>query len=270
MASAPSVIPLHLSTGSVSFLSYPEAMKFAKACGFAAVELYLEYPHDPLRADAQALREQSRRTRLPIYSIHAPSYERFLAPFLLDPVGRATEALCATARLAREIGAEVVVIHPFPALFRQGGSRRRFQQVLESVDWGKVRPSIENLPRLFRSFLSPIPHCLVRESDFRSFCQKFSYEMTLDTTHALSCGQDPTEFFHACKAHVRNLHFSDFQDGRQHLPLGEGSWDYASFLRALKHEGYKGVLTLEIYPKRAKAKNFVEASIQRIHEALPS
>lgn len=260
--------PLHLSTGSVSFLSYPEAMKLAKRCGFDAVELYLEYPHDPMRVDAQALREQCRRMGLSVYSIHAPSYERYLVPFLLDPVGRSTEALGATARLAREIGAEVVVVHPFPTLFRQAPTRRRFQQVLSCVDWGRVRPSIENLPRLFRSSLSPMPHCLVDVSDFQDFCRRFGYEMTLDTTHALSCGQDPRAFFLACRAHVRNLHFSDFQDGRQHLPPGEGAWDYVSFLRALKQEGYQGVLTLEIYPQRAEAKNFVEQSIERIREAL--
>lgn len=256
---------INLSTGSLRGKPLPKIFETAKRIGFQGIELYLEYPYDPDRIDAEAIGKIKRKHALPVYSIHAPSYERYLKEYFFHP-SFVQQTMSKTLDLAMQLEAQLVVIHPFPALWQKEKTMERFAELLSTLSADGIRWSVENLPRLSKR-LPLEPHCLTNWQEFISFCGNL-FTMTLDTTHALSCGKDPLTLFKQCEGIVRNIHFSDFRDGIQHLPLGEGKWDFRSFLKLIRESHYEGVVTLEIYPRRATAKNFLEKSMAAIQQVL--
>lgn len=246
-------------------MPFPEVFSRAAELGFQGIELFLETPKDAATLDAGELCLLSKQFQIPIYSVHAPSYERYLKEYVLKGLDFVKQTMRKTGLLAAELGAELVVIHPFPVLFQRERSREEFAELLQTTPLEKAHWSIENMPLFLRRGVRE-PHCLVHWAEFVGFCSD-GVKMTLDTTHALSCGRSPLGFYERCAEIVENIHLSDFRKGAQHLPLGEGEWNFREFLRLLQRREYSGVLTLEIYPRRTRDPRFLKHSIQAIRES---
>src|SRR4051794_16082025 len=99
-------VPVGLSTASVWPLKAGTAFELAAELGYDGVEVMVWA--DPVSQDVSALRRWSRRTGVPVLSIHSPSLltpRRFWPP---DPGG----GLGLPAAAALERGARPVVVPP--------------------------------------------------------------------------------------------------------------------------------------------------------------
>src|SRR3954469_21874390 len=99
-------VPVGLSTASVWPLKAGTAFELAAELGYDGVEVMVWA--DPVSQDVSALRRGSRRTGVPVLSIHSPSLlitQRIWSP---DPVVRLRMSVDA----ALELGARTVVVHP--------------------------------------------------------------------------------------------------------------------------------------------------------------
>ena len=103
----------------------------------------------------------------------------------------------------------------------------------ENVSSGNIGTS-HDLERLFSHFDSP------------------ALQLIWDPGNARAAGDDRSaaEGYAKVRDRVINVHVKDvgFIDGQRHwLPIGAGDVDYAPFLRALKDDGYDGVIALETH-----------------------
>src|SRR5438067_11451853 len=106
--------PIGLSTSMLLDYSLEEALRLVRGWGYPQVEVWGDYPHahpDTLDASGRA----SLRHELEAFdrvSIHAPLGGASLASMNPGIWREATREYADTIRLADEIGAETVVIHP--------------------------------------------------------------------------------------------------------------------------------------------------------------
>ena len=70
---------------------------------------------------------------------------------------------------------------------------------------------------------------------------------TLDIKQAVRAGRDPLEYVYAMGDRLCNVHVCDWHDdGKLCLP-GEGDFDFAALMKALREVGYNGPVILEPY-----------------------
>jgi sugar phosphate isomerase/epimerase len=68
---------------------------------------------------------------------------------------------------------------------------------------------------------------------------------------------------------MRNIHFSDFGHGREHLLPGRGILPLTRFLNHLRETGYNQALTLELSPHEfPKEEEGIRASLAELLEYL--
>ena len=93
--------------------------------------------------------------------------------------------------------------------------------------------------------------------DFSMLMEENNFHITLDTTHLAQAGGDIITFFKKNKERIVNIHLSDYKHHvlntnlrpfrYKHLPLGKGELPIQQFLKTLKKENYKGLVTMEIH-----------------------
>jgi len=129
----------------------------------------------------------------------------------------------------------------------------------------------ENLPSM------PLKTLHQDHQGLRVFLEENACPMTFDTTHVGTHGLDLMDQYFHFKDYIRNIHLSDFKDGREHLLLGQGDLDLKTFIGQLKADGYDHPLTLEFdfeNPSRAKISDNSEAieaiksSLQFVEDAM--
>ena len=69
----------------------------------------------------------------------------------------------------------------------------------------------------------------------------------LDFKQARRSGTDYHDLFSQLGGSIRHLHVSDYAEGRDCLPVGEGNMDFRAFLEELVGYGYQGAMILELY-----------------------
>ena len=82
------------------------------------------------------------------------------------------------------------------------------------------------------------------------FMEERNLYLTFDTAH---CGSMHTDFlgdFHKFydSGRMRNIHFSDYGNGQEHLFPGHGALPLTRFLNHLRETGYDQALVLELAP----------------------
>jgi sugar phosphate isomerase/epimerase len=94
-------------------------------------------------------------------------------------------------------------------------------------------------------------YLLWQTSKMIQFMEDHNLFMTFDTAHMGSSKANFLNDFHQfynC-GRMRNIHFSDFGYGREHLLPGHGVLPLTRFLNHLRETGYNETLTLELSPR---------------------
>ncbi len=126
----------------------------------------------------------------------------------------------------------------------------------ENVSSGNIGTS-HDLERMFNHFDSP------------------ALKLIWDPGNALAAGDDRSaaEGYAKVREHVINVHVKDvgFIDGERHwLPIGAGDVNYVEFFRALKDDGYDGVVALETHyrPESGSRVEGSRESLEGLREAI--
>jgi sugar phosphate isomerase/epimerase len=234
---------LSLSTGSLFTFPLPRVFEMAAESGFDGIELIIN--QDFQRVNPVKL-VRSLQNIAPIHSIHAPFME-------LDGWGGAIESLKHSVTLAAECNIPLVNFHP-PSWM---GSEIVFWRWLYSVhDFqkevgldGKVTVTLENMPWVGKWKINP--NILSNTQRMVDFIKDHNLFMTFDCTHM---GSGKTNFindFFICydSGRIRNIHFSDYGHGREHLLPGHGILPLTRFLNHLRNTLYQSTITLELDPR---------------------
>lgn len=163
------------------------------------------------------------------YTIHAPIIDLNIASLNERVKGLSAQLVKESIDHARELGAELVVVHPgsFPPDSR-GDPEAYWQLNFDSISEicrhaarEGVEVCLENMPAKTRLFLQT-PQDFLRLSD-----EGLDFEVALDVGHANTMGQ-LEEFLALLKGKIRHLHLHDNMGDRDaHLPVGRGTVDWS-------------------------------------------
>lgn len=238
-------VPVGLSTASVWPLKAGTAFELAAELGYDGVEVMVWA--DAVSQDVSALRRWSRRTGVPVLSIHSPSLlitQRIWSP---DPEVRLRMSVDAAA----ELGARTVVVHPpFRWQRRYGDAFGDLVDELEESsgieiaveNMFKVRPpggSKNSRVSAFRPSIDPT------DVGFRHY--------TLDLSHAAAARMDALALAQRMGEGLSHLHLADGTGlpKDEHLVPGRGGQPCAEILEKLVSSGFGGQIVLEINTRHA-------------------
>lgn len=256
---------LSLSTGSLFTLPLQKVFELSAESGFDGVELIIN--QDFQRVNAVKL-VRSLQNIATIHSIHAPFME-------LDGWGGNIDSLRLSVDLAAECNIPLVNFHPpswmgFDIVFwRWLYSVSDYQKEIGRD--GNVTITMENMPWVGKWRINP--HILSNTQRLVDFIREHNLYMTFDCTHM---GSGKTNFindFFLCydSGRIRNIHFSDYGHGREHLLPGHGILPLTRFLNHLRSTEYQSTVTLELDPREfPKGEQNVLASLKEILSFLRS
>jgi sugar phosphate isomerase/epimerase len=250
---------ISLSTGSLFILPLPRVFELSVEAGFDGVELIIN--QDFQKINPVKLISSLQKTAT-IHSIHAP----FMP---LDGWGGPVDTLKRCVALAAECGIPLVNFHPPSWMGFEVGfwrwfySIRDFQQEL-GMD-GRVIITLENMPWVGKMKINP--HILSDTGKLIAFITEHNLAMTFDCTHMGSGKPNFIKDFYLCyeTGRIKNIHFSDYGYGREHLLPGHGILPLTRFLNHLRNTDYQDTVTLELDPREfPKGEQFILESLREV------
>jgi sugar phosphate isomerase/epimerase len=226
-----------------------EIFSFVQKAGLSGMEFWLETPDFWLRnrpvTEVLACRKEFAGIRN--FTIHAPVLD--LNPCSINPdvAAISIDHAVSAIRLADELGAGIVTVHPGRRTVKRPPSAADFERfgryiaaLREEARKHRLTVAMENMEPAVNSLLCTPQRVreLLDEEAWLSF--------TLDVSHALAgrpgdCG----EYIRLCGDRLANVHLSRADKKRLHLPL-DNSPAMADIIGSLCDAGYDGPLTLEI------------------------
>jgi len=233
---------ISLSTGSLFTLPLKKVFELSAEAGFDGVELIINQDFQKVNPSKLVASLQQITT---IHSIHAP----FMP---LDGWGGPMESLRICVELAADRGIPLVNFHPPSWMGFEVGflrwlySVRDFQK--EVGNNGQVIVTIENMPWVGRFKINP--NILSNTQRMIDFIHEHNLFMTFDCTHMGSGKANFINDFYLFyeSGRIRNIHFSDYGHGREHLLPGHGILPLTRFLNHLRSTDYQSTVTLELDP----------------------
>jgi sugar phosphate isomerase/epimerase len=232
---------ISISTGTLFIFPLRKAFEMAAEVGFEGVELIIN--QDFQRVNSRKLMTELAEI-MPIVSIHAP----FMP---LDGWGTPVDSLKRTVELAAGVGVPLVTFHPPSWLGFELGFWRwlyRIHDFQKEVGGGEVLLAMENMP--WTGKFKTNQYILSQTEKMIEFITERNLYQTFDCTH-MGSGKANfiNDFYHFYDSgRIRNVHFSDYGHGREHLLPGHGILPLTRFLNHLSTTGYNETLTLELSP----------------------
>ena len=239
-AAAPAGRRVALSTASVYPLGVAGAFELADRLGYDALEVMVWT--EPVSQEAGALARLADHYGIPIVSIHAPTLLLTQRVWGTDPWDKVDNSV----RLAQEVGADTVVVHP-PFRWQREYATGFAEQVAEREDASGVRIAVENMfpwrarTREMQAYLpgwDPVP------LPYR--------HVTLDLSHTATAGSDAMAMARDLGERLTHVHLADglgsFKD--EHLVPGRGGQPCAELLTHLATSGYDGSVVVEVGTRR--------------------
>jgi sugar phosphate isomerase/epimerase len=253
---------MKLAFSTNAFKRYPleDSIREIAKIGYGGVEILCDVPHayPPTFGDekVQTLKQTVTSCKLQVSNLNA---------FTLYAIGdvyhpswiedneelrdRRVEHTINCIRLAKKIGAKNLSTEP------GGPTAASTDSHLEKLFFGglsKVTKTAEEEDIMV--LVEPEPGLLLENShQFKRFMKNFSSDhigLNFDIGHFYCVNEDPAELVYELSDYVRHFHLADIATNRvhNHLIPGKGSIDFRSVFDAMDDIGYRGFVTVELYP----------------------
>jgi sugar phosphate isomerase/epimerase len=258
---------MNLAFSSNAYLrfSFAEAARRIAAAGYRGIEIMADVPHAwpayLLDEQKQAIREALGRERLAISNINAfmmnaindarqkywhPSWIEPYKPYRQIRIDHTIRAL----DLAKELGSPCITTEPGGPLEPGQSWQNGLDIFLESL-----KPVIAHAEKVGVLLLvEPEPGLLIETAaQFEAFMQHIdspAVGLNFDIGHMYCVKDEPAPTVHRLQKWIRHVHLEDIAATRvhHHLIPGEGAIDFKAVLKALDDIGYRGWVTIELYP----------------------
>lgn len=232
---------ISISTGTLFVFPPEKIFEMAKEVGFDGIEVVINRDFGSIAA--RRLIKQLART-MPVLSIHAP----FMP---LDGWGGPIDGLKRCVEIASECGAKLVNFHPPSWAGFEFGYWRwlyKIKDFQKEIGGDQVKVTLENMPWTGKYLINA--YILSETQKMIDFLKSRNLYMTFDCTHMGSGRANFINDFYLYynSGRIRNIHFSDYGHGRQHLLPGRGILPLTRFLNHLRNTSYDETVTLELSP----------------------
>ena len=253
---------LAYSTNAFKRYSLNEAIRMIAEIGYEGIELLCDSPHayPPIFRDKEihSFKNQIAKFRLVIsnlnaftlYSISDVYHPSWIEDDKVSRELRITHTINCI-KLAKKIGAKNLSTEPGgPVMGRKTNMKYLEKMFIEGLN--RVVPIAEE--ENIKILIEPEPNLLLENSNqFLNFIKNFSTEnvgLNFDIGHFYCVGEDPTEIIYKLSEYIEHFHLADIASNRihNHLIPGEGSINFRSVFKAIEGIGYKGFVTVELYP----------------------
>lgn len=241
-----------LSTSSVYPESTAHAFTYAAAVGYEAVEVMVGI--DALSQQVDAVRQLSEHHDLPISAIHAPCLLFTQRVWGVEPWGK----LERSAAMAKEVGAEVVVVHP-PFRWQKEYARDFVNGIAALEESSGIAFAVENMYPWRASRRRMEMYLPGWDPSAEPYANT-----TIDLSHAAIAQSDPVAMAERLGPRLRHIHLTDGTDSAkdEHLVPGRGDMGADAFLRHLAATGFAGEVVLEINTRRCTTREEREADLR--------
>jgi sugar phosphate isomerase/epimerase len=226
--------------------SVTEALDVIARLGYATAEIWMEH----YWSSGERPRTIGRRARaLGLgLTVHAASHDVNILSSNPGICRVSKQQIRSSMKLAREIGATVVVVHPGMLSASRGDSTAAWEKLLETTsmldDWAQeedLMVGLENMEKR-RKEIFALPQDLGRL--FNHSWQKV--RLTLDLAH-MQTHMDALTYLRQIQPQwICHIHLSDNDPTTTHLPLGHGQLPISDLLNDLRTH-YDGIISLEGY-----------------------
>ena len=278
------VINLAFSTNAFKKNTLEQAIDAIAQIGYSGVELMADVPHAyppdmpaPRRA---AVKQQIGARGLSVSNVNA--FTLFAQGDTYHPTWIEDDAktrdmriihTLASIELAHDFAAPTMSLQPGGPMIGTTMSREtageRFAEGLHKVlpvaqEHGLVL-AIEPEPGLF---IETAQEYL--EFKNRYFKDEPLIKMNCDVGHLFCVGEDPAMVIRQMPEQVAHVHLEDIGSNRvhQHLTPGKGAIDFRSIFTALDEIGYKGWVTVELYPYETTAAGVAKLAYEHLRPII--
>ncbi len=241
-----------LSTASVYPESTADGFELAARLGYDAVEVMVSI--DPTSQEIGAVRGLSEHHHIPICAVHAPCLLITQRVWGTDPWVK----LERSAQMAKELDADVVVVHP-PFRWQRDYARGFVQGIAELEERTGIGFAVENM---FPWRASARREMQVYVPGWDPSLESYS-NTTIDLSHSAVSRSDPVDMAQRLGSRLRHIHLTDGTGSAkdEHLVPGRGSQPVAELLEHLAGVGFTGHIVLEINTRRAGGRELRELDL---------
>jgi protein FrlC len=245
------------SLSSFLYFNYPleEAIQRTAKAGYDGIDIWGGRPHayrrDLSRDETAGLRRLLADSNLEVASF-IPAQFRYPTclcskndTIRLDSV----EYIKDSIQTASELGAPLVSVCPGHSLYGQGADDawgrlgESLDAICEFAAENEVLIALEPADRYETDLMPTTTDALrmIRELEHENL------GVLLDNGHAYVVGESSVDAVSSLRGSLFHVHIDDNDGARdQHLIPGEGNFDFAPFIAALRDAGYEGFLSAEL------------------------
>lgn len=263
----PTSLPLFgLSTASV----YPEptaqAFDYAERLGYDAVEVMVGI--DVVSQSTDRLRSLRDHHGVPVCAVHAPCLLITQRVWGTEPWAK----LERSAQMARDLDADVVVVHP-PFRWQREYAAGFVEGIADLERRTGIAFAVENMypwrATSRRGMVVYQPGWDPSEESYANTC--------VDLSHAATAQSDPVAMAERLGPRLRHVHMTDGSGSAkdEHLVPGHGAMPCGPFLERLAERGFTGHVVAEINTRKAgdpeaRERDLLESlAFSRLHFAAP-
>lgn len=231
--------------------SIERTFDFAEGNNIRICELILDPPEIFISENRQKFIELCKSYPSIKKQFHAPYAYLSLCthnPWILDAT---KECYVNSAKICKEIGAQVLTIHPGNAKFLHhsyNGLKNRLidsmDSLLEKIKDLNLVTCLENMPQMAGFFLNH------EEIDkFFTEINRNDIYFAWDTGHTYSCKDHLDLVWETLQSRMKNIHLVEYFENALdiHPTLGKGTVDFKKIIELANHYDYKGALVIELH-----------------------
>ena len=267
------MIKLAFSTNAFKRYSLEDSIREIAKVGYSGVEILCDIPHayapsfkdDQVRSLKKTLALSNMQiSNLNAFTLYAIG-DTYHPSWIDDSRELRIEHTIECIRLAKRIGAKhlstepggPVVAPPVPSSSHQQEQQQyqdisRFEKIF--LD-GLTRVTKMAEEEDIKVLIEPEPGLLIENSrQFKNFVTRINnskyIRLNFDIGHFYCVNEDPAKVVYELSDYIEHFHLADIAHTRihNHLIPGKGSIDFRSVFDAMDDIGYRGFVTVELYP----------------------
>jgi sugar phosphate isomerase/epimerase len=272
---------LAFSTNAYLKYSFSEAARRIARIGYRGLEIMADVPHAwpsfLLEEQKQDIRDALQQNQLAISNINAfmmhaidDPRQRYWHPSWIEPDPHyrriRVEHTKRALTLARELGAPCITTEPGGPVEKGASWQKALRLFVEELNPVLAHAEKEKVLLL----IEPEPDLLVEKAEqFEELMRHLdspAVGLNFDIGHFYCVGDDPARTVPRLARYTRHYHLEDIAATRvhHHLIPGEGAIDFAGTLSEIAKTGYRGWITIELYPYVDDPDQAARTALERI------